>query len=94
MFSFCLFQDDRSALEALLANHLVRGVKLSPSLAFATLRSVGGAELRVRARRGRVLVSSKSKGEGGGGGGSRATLVDGDLLATNGVVQVIDRVLL
>ncbi len=74
----------------------MRGVKLSPSLAFATLRSVGGAELRVRARRGRVLVSSKAKGEGGGGGGggSRATLVDGDLLATNGVVQVIDRVLL
>ncbi len=77
--------EDRAALGSLLAGHLVKGSLLSPALAFASLDTIGGGQMRVQARKGKVTVSLDT---------SKATLVDGDLLATNGAVQVIDRVLL
>ncbi len=73
--------DDPVQLTKVLEKHLITGTKLSPALSYTTVKTLAGDELTVRTRKGRVLVGP-------------ATLLDGDILATNGVVQVIDRVLL
>ena len=59
---------------------MVRGTKLSPALTFVELENVFGEVLRVRTRKGRVYVND-------------AAIVDGDIVATNGAVQVIDKLL-
>lgn len=73
--------EDPSALKNVLLKHVVRGTKLSPALTFVDLVSESGDQIQVRTKRGRVSVNE-------------ATLVDGDIIALNGAIQVIDRVLL
>ena len=73
--------DDPTALGNLLAKHVVTSTLLSPSLTFKELKTVGGSTVNLHTRRGRVFVED-------------AKLVDGDIIATNGVIQVIDKVLL
>ncbi|XP_059092190.1 periostin-like [Tigriopus californicus] len=73
--------DDPSALKNVLLKHVVRGTKLSPALTFVDLIAESGDPIQVRTKRGRVSVNE-------------ATLVDGDIIALNGAIQVIDRVLL
>ena len=73
--------NDREALEALLTKHVVPGTKLSPALTFVKLMTLGKEKIKVRIRRGQVFVED-------------AKLIDGDIIATNGAIQVIDKVLL
>ncbi len=73
--------NDTEALVALLKKHVVPSTKLSPSLTFVTLMTLGKEKIKVRIRRGQVFVED-------------ARLIDGDIIATNGAIQVIDKVLL
>ena len=73
--------DDKNALTELLLKHVVKGTKLSPALTFTDLFSEQGTKIKVRTKKGQVYVNE-------------AQLDDGDIVATNGAVQVIDRVLL
>ena len=73
--------DDRDALTDVLLRHVVKGTKLSGALSFVDLKSLAGTDISVRTKRGRVLVND-------------AVLEDGDVLATNGAIQIIDKVLL
>ena len=72
---------DKDALRKLLLNHVVDGTKLSQALTFVKLDSLGEKPVNVRVKKGSVFVND-------------ATLTDGDIVATNGAIQVIDRVLL
>ena len=71
----------RDALADVLLKHVVKGTKLSPALTFNDLETVSGDKLRVRTKRGQVWVND-------------ARILDGDLMATNGAIQIIDKVLL
>ena len=56
--------------------------KLSPDLTFKTLKSLTlGKDISIQVRKGQVYV-----GDG--------KLIDGDIITTNGAIQVIDTVLL
>ena len=74
--------DDQEALSRLLLKHVIRGTKLSASLSFADVETVSGEILKVRTNRGQVLVNGEAR------------ILDGDLIANNGAIQIIDRVLL
>jgi uncharacterized surface protein with fasciclin (FAS1) repeats len=54
---------------------------LSRDLTFVELEGVTGEKLKVRTKKGKVFVND-------------ASIVDGDIIATNGAIQVIDKVLL
>ena len=54
---------------------------LSPSLTFNDLETAAKAKIKVKIRRGQVFVQD-------------AKIIDGDIMATNGVIQVLDKVLL
>ena len=73
--------NDTEALKDLLLNHVIKGTKLSPDLTFNTLESLGREKIHIKIRRGKVFVEE-------------ANIVDGDIMATNGAIQVIDKVLL
>jgi uncharacterized surface protein with fasciclin (FAS1) repeats len=73
--------NDQEALVALLTKHVVPATKLSPSLTFVELMTLGKEKIKVKVRRGQVFVED-------------ARLIDGDIVATNGAIQVIDKVLL
>lgn len=73
--------NDTQALANLLKNHVVSKTLLSPSLTFVDLKTVGKAKIHVKVRRGQVFVEE-------------AKILDGDIMATNGVIQVINQVLL
>ena len=73
--------NDIKALKDLLLNHVVKKTKLSPDLTFTTLESLGRMEIEVKIRRGKVFIGD-------------ANIIDGDIIATNGAIQVIDKVLL
>lgn len=73
--------DDTKALENILTKHVVTRSLLSPSLTFVDLVTAGKAKIKVKVRRGQVYVEE-------------AKIIDGDIMATNGVIQVIDKVLL
>ena len=58
------------------------GTKLSPDLTFTTLKSLTPRkDIDIQVRRGQVYVGS-------------GKLIGGDVIATNGAIQVIDTVLL
>ena len=74
--------EDKKAVTDLLLNHVTMGTKLSPDLTFKTLKSLTrGSEIKLQVRKGQVYVGS-------------AKLIDGDIMTTNGAIQVIDTVLL
>ena len=73
--------NDVEALKDLLLNHVIKGTKLSPDLTFNTMESLGREDIYIKIRRGRVFVQE-------------AKIIDGDIMATNGAIQVIDKVLL
>ena len=73
--------DDKEALSNLLLKHVVPGTKLSRDLTFTELKSAAGDKLSVRTKKGRVFVND-------------AAIIDGDIIGTNGAIQVIDNVLL
>ena len=61
--------------------HVVTETLLSPSLTFNDLETATKANIKVKIRRGQVFVQD-------------AKIIDGDIMATNGVIQVLDKVLL
>ena len=73
--------NDTEALANLLTKHVVTSTLLSPKLTFVELKTVANVGIKVKVRRGQVFVED-------------AKIIDGDILATNGVIQVINRVLL
>ncbi len=73
--------DDKEALTKVLLKHVVPGTKLSRDLTFVDLDSVAGDKLEVKTKKGKVFVND-------------AAIEDGDIIAQNGAIQVIDRVLL
>lgn len=74
--------EDKQAVTDLLFNHVTMGTKLSPDLTFTTLKSLTPKrDIDIQVRRGQVYV----------GGGK---LIDGDIISTNGAIQVIDKVIL
>jgi uncharacterized surface protein with fasciclin (FAS1) repeats len=74
---------DRDALRAVLLYHVVPARVTSAGVAgVSSAETVHGASLRIRVSDGRVQV------------GDDATVVQADVLASNGVIHVIDRVLL
>ena len=73
--------DDKEALSNLLLKHVVPGTKLSRDLTFTDLKSAAGDKLSVKTKKGRVFVND-------------AAIVDGDIIGTNGAIQIIDNVLL
>ena len=73
--------DDREALKQVLLKHVVKSTKLSRDLTFVDLKSVANSDISVRVKKGRVFANE-------------ARIEDGDIIATNGAVQVIDEVLL
>lgn len=77
---------DHSRLVDVLTYHVVSGEVLSADLSSGMrLQTVEGQELRVRIKGGRVTIL---------GGNSRASVVQADVQASNGVAHVIDAVLL
>ena len=75
--------DDKKQVTDLLLKHVVKGTKLSPDLSFVTITSLAKTPIKLRTRKGKVYIGEE---------GSR--LIDGDILTTNGAIQVIDKVLL
>ena len=74
--------EDKQQVTDLLFNHVTMSTKLSPDLTFKTLESLTrGKDISIQVRKGQVYV-----GEG--------KLIDGDIITTNGAIQVIDTVLL
>jgi uncharacterized surface protein with fasciclin (FAS1) repeats len=73
-------QNDRELLRFVLKNHIVRGAVQSTDLETGTVRTVGRTELDVVVGEGGVSVGS-------------ASVVAADVVAANGVVHVIDEVL-
>ena len=73
-------QNDRELLRFVLKNHIVRGAVQSTDLETGTVRTVGRTELDVVVDEGGVSVGS-------------ASVIAADVVAANGVVHVIDEVL-
>ena len=74
--------EDKQAVTDLLFNHVTLGTKLSPDLTFKSFKSLTrGNDINTHIRKGQVYVGD-------------AKLIDGDIIATNGAIQVIDTVLL
>ena len=74
--------EDKQAVTDLLFNHVTKSTKLSPDLTFRTFKSfTRGNDIVIQVRKGQVYVGA-------------AKLIDGDIITTNGVIQVIDTVLL
>jgi uncharacterized surface protein with fasciclin (FAS1) repeats len=74
--------EDKQQVTDLLFNHVTMGTKLSPDLTFTTLNSLTPRKnIDIQVRRGQVYVGS-------------GKLIDGDIITTNGAIQVIDTVLL
>lgn len=73
--------ENRAKLQKLLTYHLVSGHISTQSLKSGTVRSVSGAPLTLQVKEGKVRVND-------------ATVTSPDGIAGNGVVHVIDRVLL
>ena len=74
--------EDKQQVTDLLFNHVTMRTKLSPDLTFKTLKSLTlGKDISIQVRKGQVYV-----GDG--------KLIDGDIITTNGAIQVIDTVLL
>jgi transforming growth factor-beta-induced protein len=72
---------DKEALSKVLLKHVVAGTKLSKDLSFGELESVAGEKLSVRTKGGKVVIDD-------------SVVIDADIISTNGVIHVIDRVLL
>jgi uncharacterized surface protein with fasciclin (FAS1) repeats len=71
---------DAAALKAVLLNHVVAGKMMAADVAKATsLKTVGGAELTVVAKEGVVTVGG-------------AKVVKADIVAKNGVIHSVDKV--
>jgi uncharacterized surface protein with fasciclin (FAS1) repeats len=71
---------DVAALKAVLLNHVVAGKMMAADVAKATsLKTVGGAELKVEAKEGVVTVGG-------------AKVVKADIVAKNGVIHGVDKV--
>ena len=74
--------EDKQQVTDLLFSHVTMSTKLSPDLTFVTLKSLTrGKDINIQVRKGQVYV-----GDG--------KLIDGDIITTNGAIQVIDTVLL
>lgn len=72
--------ENRVALETLLKNHIVKGSLTTNRLNAGNLQSLGGKPLHIHVRGSQVTVDD-------------ANITQADIMATNGVVQVIDAVL-
>ncbi len=73
---------DREALTAVLTYHVVAGqVPASEAMKLNSARTVQGESIRIRTMDGKVMVDG-------------ATVVQADIMASNGVIHVIDEVIL
>ena len=77
---------DAATLAAVILNHVVPGRAFSPILTAGNVKTAGGGDVMVDVANG-VTVKGKSNKDA-------SKVVTADILATNGVVHVIDRVLL
>ncbi len=87
LLEMLLLPESREALAALLRYHVVPGAVMSEALSGETVvETVNGAALTVTAAAGGVTVTDAL--------GNTATVVEADAEATNGVIHVVDRLLL
>jgi uncharacterized surface protein with fasciclin (FAS1) repeats len=81
-------QENRDQLEALLRHHVVEGERLPSNAIPETLEPMEGGEITATMSEGQLVLSRGENGD------QRARVVGGDLPADNGVIHVIDTVLM
>jgi uncharacterized surface protein with fasciclin (FAS1) repeats len=77
---------NKHALAALLAYHLVRGRVTTATMKPGSLMTLSGATVTVSKSGGQIVLTDSH--------GNKATIVRNDIPASNGVIQVVDGVLL
>jgi len=76
-----LLPENKDVLTQILTYHVVEGAVMSSDIVSGTASTVGGQEVTVTAADGSVMINE-------------ATVVQADVVASNGVIHVIDAVLL
>jgi uncharacterized surface protein with fasciclin (FAS1) repeats len=81
---------DPATLRAILLYHVLPSAVLSTDLTAGSVATVGGGEITINLGDTVTITDVDS----GGAGSSDATVIDTNILATNGVIHVINQVLL
>jgi len=79
--NFLLFSLQDSML-SLINKHTVNGIKLTPSFGQGDFTTLGKTNIKGRIRKGKLSINDKVQ------------ILEGDIVCTNGIIHVIDEVLL